>query len=150
MLAVKHACDLLFSRPFVIFETFFFISYAQVKYIAKSASASFAWQHKHSRVWLPYLPAAWMPKATPSNNAIVAVDPNPMGMVCVHSSAAVGLKSTPYPAIYSSFLVTHLKAFRCDRAMRRQYILGVAGVLARLLRTAALNRIPTWSEESEY
>lgn len=156
LLVVKRACHLLFFfPPFFIFETLFFsflpLYVTQVRYISKSASASFTRRHKHNRVWLSHnFPAACMPKITPSNNPIVALDPNPMGMVCDHGSASVGLKSTSYPAVYSSFLFTHVNAFRRYGAMRWQYILGAAGVLASLLGTAALNRIPTWSEASEY
>lgn len=122
--------------------------YTPVPYIAKSASASFTRDTSTAGLGNSYLPAACMPKITPSNNPIVAVDPNPMGMVCVHSSASLGLKSTAYPALYFSFLFTH--AFSCYEAMRWQDILGAVGLLARLLGAAALNWIPTWSEESEY
>lgn len=78
-----------------------------------------------------------MPKIMPSNNPIVAVDPNPMGMVYVHSSAFIGLKSTSYPALsfFASFLFIH--AFICYEAMRWQDILGAARLLARLLGAAA-------------
>lgn len=105
---VKLAYHFLFSSFHVISGTFFFISSLVcihqygVRYIAKSSLASFTRDTSTAGLGKSSLPTACMPKITPSNNPIVAVDPNPMGMVCVHSSASLGLKST-YPALYFFF-----------------------------------------------
>lgn len=77
-----------------------------------------------------YFPAACMPKITPSNNPIVAVDPNPMGMVCVHSSASLGLKSASYPTFYFMFLfhprVSLLRSYALTRHPWSCQIVGKA------------------------
>lgn len=138
-MAFCHLCDFLFH--------FFTCMYMYTSKIHTQVRVSQLHQETQVQQGL-YFPAACMPKITLSNNPIVAVDPNPMGVVCVHSSASLGFKSTSYPALYFSFLFTH--AFRCYEAMRWQDILGAAGLLARLPGTAALNWIPTWSGGSGY
>lgn len=122
---VKLAYHFLFPSFHVISGTFFFISslvciqqYDTQPSPRQSASPGTQAQQGPGNL---YLPTACTPKIMPSN--LIVVDPNPMGMVCVHSSASLGLKSTSYPAL-SFFVSLHPRVY--------------------LLRSYALTRHP-WS-----